>query len=258
MRIPRRSFLSLPIIFLATGTLWAADDPFVGKWTVNKSKTKLTDEMTVEAVGENKYAITFGKDAVDTIVADGTDQAALRGTTLSVTVEGPNNWKIVRKKDGRPQVTGNWTLSADGKTLDDDYTSYDGDRPTTKLHYVYQRAAGSSGFIGTWDTVSGDLGSIPDLEIQPYEGDGLSFGRFGMRMKFDGKDYPFAGKVLVGYSSSGRRIDGRSIETTDKFQGKIIETRKIELSNDLKTVTMSVFEAGESKAQTILVFDREE
>src|SRR5579862_7254879 len=89
---------------LVTGTLWAASDPFVGKWKVNPSRTKLTDEMKVEALGANRYAITFGPGAVDTIVADGTDQPALQGTTLSVTVEGPNNWKVVRKKEGQKVV----------------------------------------------------------------------------------------------------------------------------------------------------------
>jgi hypothetical protein len=37
---------------VAIGTLWAANDPFVAKWKVNPSKSKLTDEMKVEAVGE--------------------------------------------------------------------------------------------------------------------------------------------------------------------------------------------------------------
>src|SRR5580692_1557573 len=96
-------------------TLVAADDPFVGKWKVNPSKSKLTDEMKVVALGANKYVLTFGPGAVDTIVADGTDQPALQGTTLSVTVEGPNNWKVVRKKEGRRIVTGYWALSGDGK-----------------------------------------------------------------------------------------------------------------------------------------------
>src|SRR5580704_854163 len=50
---------SLALICLATGALWAADDPFVGKWRVNLSKTKITDEMKVVAVGEHKYAFTF-------------------------------------------------------------------------------------------------------------------------------------------------------------------------------------------------------
>src|SRR5229473_5971946 len=80
---------------------FAANDPFVGKWKANPSKSKLTDTMKVEAVGANKYAITFAPGAVDTIVADGSDQPALRGTTFSITVEGPNNWKVVRKKEGR-------------------------------------------------------------------------------------------------------------------------------------------------------------
>src|SRR5580693_6035351 len=118
---------------LVTVTLWAADDPLVGKWKVNPSKSKLTDEMKVEAVGENKYALTFGPGAVDTIVVDGNDQPALQGTTLSVTVEGPNNWKVVRKKEGRRIVMGLWTLSADAKALDDDFTAYNADGSTIKL-----------------------------------------------------------------------------------------------------------------------------
>ena len=92
-----RSLLSLSVVCLAIGTLWAANDPFVGKWKVNPSKSTLTDEMKVEAMGENKYTITFSPDAVDTIVADGTNQPALSGTTLSITVKGPNSWEIIRK-----------------------------------------------------------------------------------------------------------------------------------------------------------------
>ena len=141
----------------ATGALWAASDPLVGKWKVNSSKSKLTDEMKVEAVGANKYAVTFGPGSVDTIVADGTDQPALQGTTLSITVDGPNNWKVVRKRDGRTLVMGIWTLSADGKSLDDDFTAYQRDGSTTKLHYVYGRTAGSSGFTGTWDSMTAEV-----------------------------------------------------------------------------------------------------
>ncbi len=116
MRI--QHFQLLLVACVVTGTSWAANDPFVGKWKVDPSRSKLTDEMKVEAVGANKYAITFGPGAVDRIVADGTDQPALQGTTLSVTMEGPNNWKVVRKKEGRTIISANWTLSEDGKTHD--------------------------------------------------------------------------------------------------------------------------------------------
>jgi hypothetical protein len=94
-----RSLLSLPVVCLAIGTLWAANDPFVGKWKVNPSKSKLTDEMKVEVAGENKYTFTFGPGAVDTIVADGTDQPAMQGTTLSVAGGA-------KQLEGRPQEGG--------------------------------------------------------------------------------------------------------------------------------------------------------
>lgn len=241
--------------------LVAADDPFVGKWKVNPSKSKLTDEMKVDALGANKYALTFGPGAVDTIVADGTDQPALQGTTLSVTVEGPNNWKVVRKKEGRRIVMGLWTLSADAKALDDDFTAYNADGSTIKLHYVYERTAGSGGFTGTWDSSSEELNSAIELEIQPYQGDGLSFisSIYGgaKNVKLDGRDYPDLGKnAAPGSASSGRRVNKRSLELTDKLEGKITATRRIELSTDLNTLTISMLAAGESKSKNILVFER--
>ncbi|MGA2580417.1 MAG: hypothetical protein ABSH24_30850 [Bryobacteraceae bacterium] len=244
----------------ATGALWAASDPLVGKWKVNSSKSKLTDEMKVEAVGANKYAVTFGPGSVDTIVADGTDQPALQGTTLSITVDGPNNWKVVRKRDGRTLVMGIWTLSADGKSLDDDFTAYQRDGSTTKLHYVYGRTAGSSGFTGTWDSMTAEVNSSMELEIQPYEGDSLSFKGttvgLNYNVKFDGNDYPNP-SVGPGYAFSGRRINERSVEITDKVQGEIRDTRQLELSSDLKTLTIAVRLTGESKPKNVLVFDRE-
>src|ERR1700748_3454721 len=91
----------LLLLCLVTTSPSAATDPFVGKWKVNSSKSKLYDEMKVEAAGPNRYTFTFGPGQVDTVVADGSDQPALAGTTLSVTVKGPNNWEVVRKMKGR-------------------------------------------------------------------------------------------------------------------------------------------------------------
>src|SRR5579863_8481156 len=96
-----RAFPLLLVVSVVTGTLWAASDPFVGKWKVNPSKSKLNDEMKVEVAGANRYAITFAPGFVDTIVADGSDQPGLQGTTLSITVKGPNHWEVIRKMKGR-------------------------------------------------------------------------------------------------------------------------------------------------------------
>jgi len=268
------TFALLLVAGVFTSSVWTANDPFVGKWKVNPSRSKLTDEMKVEAMGANKYTFTFGPGQVDTIVADGSDQPALLGTTLSVTVEGPNNWKVVRKMKGRTLLTAYWTLSEDGKTLNDAFTQYlpDGttlfsqplpNGSTLVLPYVYERTGGISGFPGTWDSESATVKAGIELQIQPYEGEGLSFKRSDQEMvkgiKLDGNDYPDldANGGDKGTTYSGRRVNERSLEITEKFKGTITDTRRIELSRDLKTLTVTVHLVGQSKPQSILVYDRE-
>jgi hypothetical protein len=89
---------------------------------------------------------------------------------------------------GRTLLSTEWTLSADGKTLNDAFTQYlpSGmtlfsqalpDGSTLFLLYVYARTAGTSGFLGTWDSESAKVRTGIALEIQPYERVGLSFKR---------------------------------------------------------------------------------
>jgi len=271
--LPRISQLLL-VACVITSSLWAADDPFVGKWKVNPSRSKLIDEVKVEAVGANKYTFTFGPGQVDTVVADGTDQPALQGTTLAVTVVGPNNWKVVRKLKGRMLLSANWKLSEDGKTMNDAFTQYlpDGftllSQPlpsgsTLLLPYVYERTAGNSGFPGTWDSESAKANARIELQIEPYEGDGLSLKRsdeeLAKKIKFDGNDHPGlnANGGDTGSAYSGRRVNERSLEITEKSQGKVTGTRQIELSSDLKTLTVTVHFVGQNRPESILVYDRE-
>src|SRR5579864_6498423 len=185
-----RTLKLLLIASLIAGAAWAANDPFIGKWKVNPGKSKMTDEMKIDAAGANKYVIDFQPGAVDTIVVDGTDQPAVGGTTLSITAKGPNNWTVVRKKDGRMLLTADWTLSADGKTLTDDFTGYQSDGSKSTTHFIYQRTAGSSGFAGTWDSDNAKPDSAMALRIQSYQADGLSIfgpeGQITQSLKFDG------------------------------------------------------------------------
>jgi hypothetical protein len=264
----------LLVLGLVTGPSGAAQDPFVGKWKVNQSRSTLIDEMKVEATGDNRYTITFAPGQVDTVVADGSDQPALSGTTLSITVKGPNSWQIVRKMKGRTLLTASWTLSEDGTTLHDAFTQYlpDGmslfstplpDGSTLFLPYVYERTAGTSGFPGTWDSRSATVAANIELQIQPYEREGLSFKRSdeatARSVTFDGKDHPDANPngPDTGATVSGHRVNQRGLEITEKTKGSITGTRQIELSKDLKTLTVTVRLPGQSRPQSVLVYDRE-
>jgi hypothetical protein len=128
---------------------------------------------------------------------------------------------------------------------------------------VYERTAGNSGFPGTWDSESAKVKTGIELQIQPYEGDGLSFKRSDEEMvkkiKLDGNDYPELDPNGgdKGTASSSRRVNERSLEITYKSKGKITGTSQIELSPDLKTLTMTERLVGQSRPKSILVFDRE-
>ena len=255
---------TLEIVMLAclvTGMSSGEKDPFVGRWKVNPAKSKPTDQMKIEAAGTNRYTLTFFPGITETILADGSDQPGMRGTTFSITVNGPNNWQVTRKKAGRTLLTANWMLSADGNTLTDAYTEYEPNGSTLNLHYVYERTGGTSGVPGTWLSVGEGVNAATELRIRPFDGDGLSFespaGQITRNIKFDGKDYPDVGaNAVAGTTSSGRRVNQRSLEITDKIEGNVTGTRQIELSQDLKTLTITVRNAADSKIEDILVFDR--
>ncbi len=256
----KRTFQLLLVACLATGALWAANDPFVGDWKLNPSRSKLTDVMKVESLGGNKYAFDFGGGA-ERIVADGTDQRGIYGTVLSVTVEGPDSWKVVRKKDGRMLLTATWKLSQDGNTLSDNYTEFQPNGSPFTVSYLYKRTAAGPGFAGTWESTIAMVNSAFVLQIRPYEGNGLSFihssEEVTRNVKFDGKDYPNVGRgIAQGSTFSARRVDERTLEITDKIKGKITKTEQIELSPDLKALTRTVRPVGQ-REPNIFVFERQ-
>jgi hypothetical protein len=257
----KRVFQSLLVVFLATAALWAASDPLVGKWKLDPSKSKATDLMRVATAGENKYTLIFNSGHVETVAADGTDQPGIFGTTVSITVLAPDHWTVVRKQNGRTMLTGNWKLSEGGKSLTDHFTSYQSDGKASVVDYVYIRSAGDSGFPGSWESQTDTVHDSFELHIQPYEGDGYSLTNSDegspKNLKLDGKDYPREGKyVPSGSTSSGRRVNERTLELTDKINDRVTDTQRIELSPDDKTLIITMQPSGQSKPN-VFVFDRE-
>ena len=241
-------------------SLTARSDPFVGTWKLDPKKSTLVDEMTVEAAGPNTYKLIFSGDGTETVVANGTDQPGLGGTTVALVVAAPDSWTVVRKKDGHTLITGVWKLSSDGKTLRDHFTQYPTDGTPSSVDYLYNRTAGQAGFVGSWESTTASLDAF-ELRIEPWETGGLSFATSAaqrmQRLKFDGRDYPDVGKdAIAGITSSGRRVNKQTLEITQKLRGKLSIVRRVSLSPDYKTLTMAIYQAGRSKPN-VLWFDRE-
>lgn len=253
----KRASQFLLVVILAATALSAADNPFIGDWKLNPSRSKIADVMKVSPVGANKYAFDLGA-GDEVIVTDGTDQPGYSGTTLAVIVEAPDTWKVVRKQNGRIVVIGVWKLSKDGVTLRDHFTAFAANgSPSTVLDYVYKRKMAGSGFAGTWVSTTEAGSSDLMLQVRPYESDGLSFivpsEGSTMNARLDGKEYPNAAGTSA---SSARRVNDRAVEIIRKSKGKIAETRQITVSADLKTLTMIVHTADKDEPN-VYVFERQ-
>jgi hypothetical protein len=258
----KHAFMLLIAICIITGTSRAADDPFAGKWKLDSSQSEFpADTMKVQSAGANRYTFIFSEPNAETIATDGTDQPGLSGTTLSVTARGPRVWEVVRKSKERTLLRAIWTLSEDGKSLRDLYTGYQPDGSPFTVDYLYLRKAGESGFAGTWQSTSEVFVSPYEIQIRPYQGDGISLNDpvagVDKDLKLDGKDYPNSGpNATPDMQSSGHRISDRRLELTDKVKGKVQSTDDFEVSPDLQTLTEKQHIPDQAKP-IILVFKRE-
>lgn len=255
----KRVFLLMLAMGLLGSTAWAAGDPMVGDWKLNPQKSTLTDVMKVGSLGGNKYSFDFGGGDPEAVVADGTDQLGHFGMMISVSVNAPNKWTVVRKKDGKTLVTGVWTLSQDGNTLNDHFLAARANGDSTSLDYVYKRRGGGSGFVGTWVSSSEHVNSVVVLRVRTWNGDGLSFisqgGGGTKNVKFDGHDYANVGAVVAGMTASAQRLDKRKVKITDKISGKVRDIQEIVLSPDGKSLTITMRIPGRSEPN-IQVFDK--
>jgi hypothetical protein len=253
----KRMVKILPAVCLAMGMARAAENPFIGEWRLDPSKSRLPDEMKVASEGGNRYTFDFGA-GVERILVDGTDQPGNDGTRLSVNPEAPDSWIVERKRDGRLLIKATWKLSKDGRTLTDYFRGFESDGSTLSMDYLYRRSGGGSGFAADWQSIKETMNSPYLIQVKEFEGDGLTLITPSQtkNVKFDGKDYPNAGpNARQGASASIRRVDERALVLSDKVDGKMMDTEAIGLSSNLKTLTITVQIPGRERPN-VLVFKR--
>ena len=244
----KRSLQLLLFALLVTCALLAADNPFVGDWKLNPSKSKLPNQMKVESVGGNKYAFDFGG-GPETVVVDGTDQPSqlYGGDTLSVGMEG-DNWKVIRKRNGHIMLTAIWSLSKDGSALTDQFTGFNADGSPYQLNSLYERKAGGPGFAGTWVSTSMEaVNFVVVLQLRPYEEGGLSIIDVASQ---------FTGNINLA-ASLVRRLDEHTVELMrKKKEGDLSDFLQLKLSPDLKTLTITPPAKPDAEPH-IYVFERQ-
>lgn len=242
---------------LAAAGLWTASDPFVGKWKLDISRSVIVDQMVVEAAGPNRYTFRFEGAPAETIIADGTDQPGLDGTTLSVKPDESGALRVVRKQASQVVVSATWRLSDHDQILHDAFAARQPGGSTATVNYQYRRMSGNSGFAGTWESTTKPTGLVFELQIQPHGGKGLSFASPGSvkSITFDGREHA-VGAANKDVTASGERPSERRMAYTEEVGGRALDTRTLALSGDGKTLTINVHKAGQATPE-VLVFERE-
>jgi hypothetical protein len=249
------------MLLAAAGALAAADNPFVGKWKLNLTKSEFTgttitylqtgpDEMQATAEGQS-YKFKM----------DSKEYPAFFGSVAAWKQLDGSTWETTSKTNGIVTNTDTVRVSADGKTMT---VISRGKKPNGESFEdsgTLERVSGGPGLAGKWKTTKVNISSPEMMEIAPYEGDGISFKIAAydliVKAKFDGKDYPGTGPTVPpGMMLSLKKTGARSFEMTGKMSGKTVYTEIYSLSADGKTLT-SVGMAPGTSEKVKAVYDRQ-
>jgi hypothetical protein len=248
-------------VLVATGTLVAADLPWVGKWKINPAKSDFGEStVTYGAVGSEELQMTADGMSMK-FKMDGKDYADAVGGTSAWKQIDASTWDTVNKVNGKVVSTDTTKLSADGKTLT---VTSKGTAPNGKAFdnvVVLTRVSGGPGLPGKWKTSKVNLNAPSVIEIAAYEGDGLALHVVdfdsGWSARFDGKEYPVTGPTVpAGFTVSLKRTGARSYDYTQKQNGKELYNGTVTVSDDGKTTTV-VSTAVQANEKTTAVYDKQ-
>ncbi|MBV9695598.1 MAG: hypothetical protein JO005_01540, partial [Gammaproteobacteria bacterium] len=223
-----------------------AGSNFDGTWKSKLDSMKVTGKPDSFTVQDGMYSCSSCAPAVK-IKADGTDQKVTGHSyydTMAVKVVSPTAIEITTKKGGKIINTAEYSLSADGKTLNGKFHDHSGEKEATGTFTETRLGAAPAGahaLSGSWQP--NQLADANDaLRTVKYH---MSNDAFTMHWngqsyeaKFDGKEYPVANDP-GGTKVALKRIDDNTIEETDSRDGKVTDHIRMAAAADGKTIQVT-------------------
>lgn len=231
------------LLILSTAmSIAATDNPFVGTWKLDPSKSDFTGEtLKFESAGSGKVQYSSGGESY-TFTTDGKQHPGLFGRVVSVKEVNTNSWERTTTFKGKVLSHTTLTVSSDGKTLTQIAKGTNPDGSSFENMTVFERVGDGSGMLGTWKSKEDKQSSPGVLEFSNNGSDGLTFNLPQIKgkcpVKFDGKDYPATGPTVpAGLTLAVNKTGDRAIEMTEKIKGKAIFKATYTVSDDGKTLT---------------------
>jgi hypothetical protein len=232
-------------VLLFAASVAMAQGPFDGTWKFNTSSLKV-DKPDEYQVSNGRYVCASCYPKID-VKADGTDQKVTGVPyfdTENVKVVDDRSIETTEKKGGTEVGNGKFNVSEDGTTLTVKWSFVSASGKSGNGTTVYKRLGStpSSGNMvsGQWSTEK-----VPDASdsvvtfTYKMGSDGLTYTAATgehYTAKLDGKDYPYMGDPGTT-TVSLKKIDDRTIEETDKRNGKVISVTRMTLAPDGKSLS---------------------
>jgi uncharacterized ParB-like nuclease family protein len=220
-----------------------------GTWKVDMKTAQFPSKPDVYVTQNGMYNCKTCVPPIE-VKADGADHHVTGHPyydSVAVRIIDARTIEETDKKAGKTVAVSKLTVSADGKTLDFEFTdsSDTNAAPVTGKGTSVRVApgpAGSHATSGSWRTSKMD--SISDNAVvftYKMQGDRLHMSNMtgqSFAAKLDGTDAPMMGDPGIT-SVSLKRIDRNTIEETDKRNGKAISVSRMTVSTDGKTMTFA-------------------
>jgi hypothetical protein len=248
--------LSVVVFLLALSATLYADNPFVGKWRIDKSKSRIAGSIdSVTAAGPNTWTFAFGNFSW-TVKADGTQQSTPFGTS-AMKIINPTSWQFTNMTKDKPSGTETWVLAADGQSMTRTFTGTQATGQPFSGVANLKRIAGTRGFAGTWQSTEVQM-TFTEVDIAANGDHGVSLLLPGdgtkYSLKLDGQQYPEGcPRVPTGMTVSAKLTGPRTVAATTRQNGKVLDTEEWEVSTDGSTFTYTEHDAGAAQPVVIIL-----
>lgn len=242
---------------------FAADNPWVGTWKLNKAKSHFTGQTFTYSKNANGLD-HFSDGAMEyDFTANGIDYPIFGGATESWTASGPNAWTVTDKQNGNVITVTKVELSKDCRTMKTETTGTRPDGSSIKDQNTYSKTKPAEGCLeGTWKSVKvvdsspgGWIISQPSPDEWKWE---IPDWKETVTGKADGSDLTVNGPTVVSGLTVAMKQDGpRKMTYTVKQNGKVLSQSEQVLSPNGKTLTDTSWVPGKENEKQIWVYEKQ-
>lgn len=256
----KRHFLCVALLCGMTGFAVAAENPWVGTWKLDTSKSHFTGDTFTYSKGANGMMhYTDGSTVSYDFGIDGKEYKTPYDRTTTWTAAGTNAWDSVSKMNGKVLANSHRELSADGKTLTITSSGTKPDGSAFKDLTVYTRVTGTKGLEGKWRSTKVEI-SAPDSYVIAETSPGMYKWTIpGYKASFEGKadgtDHTLSGPTIPsGLTLSWKQVSPMKMMYTEKLNGKPDAIGVQTMAADKKSFTEVSWTPGKESEKSTAVY----